>query len=257
MLFMSSQEEHWLLEEKYHGEKNDAFFADCKKLALGEPLGYLIGWVPFLDCRIYLDSRPLIPRPETEAWTEQAISVMQKSQTGSLGFADPTALAVLDLCAGSGCIGVAVAKAFPTAHVDFAEIDATHLPTIMKNLDANGIELERATLIQSNLFTEIDTHYDFILANPPYIDPALTRVDESVTVHEPHLALFGGHDGMDVITEIITQAPHSLRSGGQLWLEHEPEQTSHITTLGEAHGFNVSTHTDQYQRERYSILVLQ
>ncbi len=60
----------WLLQEKYGGEKSEAFFADCKRLALGEPLGYLIGHTPFLDCTIYLDSKPLIPRAETEFWTE-------------------------------------------------------------------------------------------------------------------------------------------------------------------------------------------
>ena len=69
-----SQDIEWLLKEKYAGEKSDAFFADCKRLALGEPLGYLIGHTPFLDCVIHLDSKPLIPRPETEFWTERVIS---------------------------------------------------------------------------------------------------------------------------------------------------------------------------------------
>jgi len=71
---MKNQELDWLLKEKYHGVESEAFHADCARLATGEPLGYLIGHVPFLNCTIHLDSHPLIPRPETEFWTEQAIA---------------------------------------------------------------------------------------------------------------------------------------------------------------------------------------
>ena len=103
-----TQEQHWLLKEKYHGEKTDGFFADCKRLALGEPLAYLIGWTPFLNTKIWLDSHPLIPRPETEFWVERAITSMRENAQDTLGFlAEPAK--VLDLCAGSGCIGVAMA----------------------------------------------------------------------------------------------------------------------------------------------------
>lgn len=164
---------------------------------------------------------------------------------------------ILDLCAGSGCIGVAAAKALPTALVDFAEIDRTHLPTIRKNLEANAIEPGRTEIIHSNLLESVRHTYDFILSNPPYIDAALHRVEESVTLHEPHLALFGGNGGLDVISSIIEAAPARVRAGGQLWLEHEPEQSAAIAALGASHGFQVETHRDQYDTERYSILVLQ
>jgi Methylase of polypeptide chain release factors len=64
------------LKEKYNDQRTDEFYADCKRLILGEPLAYLIGWTPYLECKIHLDSKPLIPRPETEYWTEQAIESM-------------------------------------------------------------------------------------------------------------------------------------------------------------------------------------
>ena len=67
----------WLLNEKYHGEKTSAFFTDCVRLETGEPLAYVIGHIPFLDCTIYLDSRPLIPRVETEFWVEKLITTIK------------------------------------------------------------------------------------------------------------------------------------------------------------------------------------
>ncbi len=249
-----SQEIEWLLEDKYNGEQTEAFFADCKSLALGEPLGYIIGHTPFLGCTIYLDSKPLIPRPETEFWTELAIKEIERScPRQGLG---QDRLRVLDLCAGSGCIGVAVAKAVPSATVDFSEIDQSHISTIEKNVLENGIDIERTHIRHTNLFEALSGTYDFILSNPPYIDAALNRTDESVIKNEPYIALFGGAGGMDVITQIIEKAPKHLERHGQLWIEHEPEQSEAIRNLAREHKFTCTTHHDQYGVERYSILVL-
>lgn len=239
----------WLLKEKFGGEKSDAFFADCKSLALGKPLAYLIGWTPFLNCKIWLDSLPLIPRPETEFWTEKAIEAMKQSTLKS-----PR---VLDLCSGSGCIGVAVAKTIGDARVDFSEIDSSHIPTIKKNLHENGLSEEKSIVAHTNLFTGLSHKYDFIFSNPPYIDAALERADSSVIENEPYVALFGGKDGMEIITQIIEQASSHINPHGQMWLEHEPEQTDAINKLGRSHRFSVTTNRDQYGVERYSILVLQ
>lgn len=254
---MKSQEIKWLLREKYNGEKSEAFFADCKRLALGEPLAYVIGWTPFLDTKIYLDSHSLIPRPETEHWAKEAIAVIRGGATLPLGFATHPPR-ILDLCAGSGCVGVAVAKAVPTALVDFAEIDEAHLPTITKNITTNNIDPSRTRVIHSNLFSALsDTQYDLILSNPPYIDEHQHQAEQSVTDHEPYLALFGGHKGLEVVAKIIAEAPVHLAPGGQLWIEHDPAQSPAIKELGAAAHLAVTTHTDQYDIERYSTLVVQ
>jgi len=259
---MKSQEEQWLLAEKYDGVKTDEFYADCKALALGTPLGYLIGQVPFLDCTIWLDEQPLIPRVETEFWVELAIKAIKESKRSQpdlfAGNKRPVTR-VLDLCAGSGCIGVAVGKAIPESNVDFAELNQRLLPTIRKNCEANKINPDQYTIYHSNLFESIpaDTTYDFILSNPPYIDPAIDRAEESVKSHEPHLALYGGIGGMEIIEQLITAAPALLAPGGQLWIEHEPEQVAAINHTAQEHSFAVTNHPDQYQVVRYSILVLQ
>lgn len=243
------KEEQWLLNEKYNGLTCDEFYADCKRLALGEPLGYLIGHIPFLGATIYLDSKPLIPRPETEFWVEQACRVIRE-----IGSISPR---ILDLCAGSGCIGVAVAMAVPDSHVDFSEIDAVHLPTILKNVQANDIANDRVSIFHTNLLEGLPGGYDFILTNPPYIDMSLNRTDENVLTHEPYLALSGGLAGMEIIEDVIKRAPLYLRLKGQLWIEHEPEQVSSISSLAKLHGFSYAVHTDQYGIERFSVLVLQ
>ena len=248
---MDGQEEQWLLKEKYRGEPSETFFADCKRLALGEPLGYIIGHVPFLDCTIYLDSRPLIPRPETEYWTEEAIAEIKTVTPAS------EVPRILDLCAGSGCIGVAVAKEIADAQVDFSEIDESHLSTIAKNLQLNDIVPDRTTVKHTNLFTDFAGTYNFILSNPPYIDMDLKRTDTTVLEHEPYIALSGGIAGLEVIQKIIEEAPKHLERHGQLWIEHEPEQSAEIRNLAREHKFICTTHHDQYGVERYSVLVLQ
>jgi release factor glutamine methyltransferase len=283
---MQNQDEQWLLGEKYDGELCPAYYDDLAQLRTGVPVAYLIGWVPFLGSKIWLDSRPLIPRPETEWWVEKVIEVMGAptettgrgvlaslpqphiSERGPGRASTPLLvgfdhkITVLDLCAGSGCIGVAVAKHIPQAHVTFAELDPAHLPTIEKNAHEN-LSVNRKVFVsdfpvmQSDVFDKITGRFDFILTNPPYIDPALDRAEPSVKNHEPHEALYGGQGGMDIITRIITEAPDHLAPSGQLWMEHEPEQAGEIATLGATHGFAVSTHPDQYGVMRYSILVLQ
>lgn len=245
------RDEKWLLNEKYGGAESEAFRADLKRLAAGEPLAYVIGYVPFLGCRISLDSRPLIPRAETEYWAEKAIRAIKKA-----GAASPRPLRLLDLCAGSGCVGVAVAKAAPMALVDFAEIDERHHPTIGQNLKENGIAADRTRIFGGDLWESIADQYDFILANPPYIDPSVDRTEKSVKAYEPHLALYGGSGGLEIIERIVMALPHYLAPGGQCWLEHEPEQSAAIKELASAAGLNrVETFPDQYGASRFSVIL--
>jgi release factor glutamine methyltransferase len=165
-------------------------------------------------------------------------------------------LTVLDLCAGSGAIGVAVAKAIPTAQITFVEIDSAHLSTIRKNLEVNLPQTDHKnhTVVLSDLFTNVSGTFDYILTNPPYIDVAAGTVNPSVEQHEPHLALFGGIDGMEVIVRIMQQAKDRLTPTGELWIEHEPFQAKAMTSLAAVHGYDCTNHVDQYGTVRYSIL---
>jgi len=238
-----TQEERWILE-KYNGERTEGFFADLERLKAGEPLAFILGSIPFLGTTIYLDSKPLIPRVETEYWVSKAIEEIHKS---------PASVKVLDLCAGSGCIGVAVGKAFPNATIHFAEIDTAHHPTILKNIRQNDLISETA-IFGGSLFEQITERYHAILCNPPYIADESPHVQESVKKYEPPLALYGGKDGTDLIAQIIEEAPKHLYPHGLLFIEHEPEQVAQLQAYAHKHSFTITTHNDQYGVPRYSEL---
>ena len=213
-----------------------------------EPEAYKIGWVPFMHAKIWLDSRPLIPRTETEFWTERAIEEIKSIPNAR----------VLDLCAGSGAIGVAVLKELPGVNVDFIEKEVRHHRTIEKNINTNLHECDRMPRIfGGDLFESAQGPYDIILSNPPYIDPEkLERVQDSVIEHEPREALMGGNAGMEIVKRILADAPKYLASHGILYIEHEPEQVEEINKIVQSLPYSsCESFPDQYGVTRYSRLI--
>lgn len=202
------------------------------------PEAYKIGWVPFIHANVYLDSKPLIPRTETEYWVDKVIK--------EIDIPNPK---ILDLCAGSGCIGVAVLKEIFNSTVDFVEIDQSHHKTIRRNIKENGIDMSRIWIFDGDLFQNIKDTYDVILSNPPYINPKLlSRVEESVINYEPSLALLGGKDGIEIINKILNNFSKYLKPNGYLYLEHEPEQVNIL----KRYSFYVDSYQDQYGVLRFS-----
>lgn len=243
-----TQDETWLLKEKYLGKETADFVIDCERLARGEPLAYIIGSIPFLHTTIFLDTHPLIPRTETEFWVEKIITEIQNHR----GRAPMIQMRALDLCAGSGCIGVALLKNIPNVTVDFVEIDTVHHTTILKNIRENGIDETRTHIYGGNLYEELTQTYDIIFSNPPYIDPVTNDTDANVLVHEPTLALFGGENGLELIQHIITDLPHMLTPTGIAYIEHDPQQSTSIREMSAACGYTSKTCTDQFGLERYT-----
>lgn len=243
-----TRDEQWLLKEKYDGQKTASFLADCERLTSGEPLAYIIGHTPFLNTTIHLTSHPLIPRPETEYWTEHVIR--------EISACDKASGRILDLCAGSGCIGVAILKALPQSTVDFVEIDTAHHPTIHKDIEENDIAISRTQIFGGNLFENVASTYDYILTNPPYIDAHLNRTEMSVIANEPALALWGGADGMEVISKILETSPQHLTENGVLYIEHEPEQVEAIHEQGKRYFHEAETFVDQFGVSRFTRLSL-
>jgi release factor glutamine methyltransferase len=233
-----------LIRDKYEGDANADHAEDLARLAAGEPLAYVIGWMPFLGLRIGLDSRPLIPRPETEWWTELLVARL-KQRFGDAPFE------FLDLCAGSGAIGLAVLLNLPAARVSFGELEGEHVALIRKNLEENGLDASRAELYESDLFDGFpDQRFDVIATNPPYV-PAHRALEESVTAFEPAEALYAGADGLDLIRRIALEASSRLRPSGELWMECDIANIDEAAMLlMDAGADRTEIRTDLYSRPR-------
>lgn len=242
----------WLLKEKYFDKPNKNFDKDIKRLQAGEPLAYVIGFSEFLGCKIDLSKKPLIPRPETEFWVEKAISKMHYD---SESFGD-YGVKVLDIFSGSGCIGLAVLKNIQNATVVFAEKDKKNIDQIKLNCKINGLDKKRYKVIQSDIFDKVKGKFDYIFANPPYI--ALTKkskIPVSVLDYEPHVALFGGEDGLFYIKNFLAGAVDFLNSGGVIFMEFDSTQKKSIQALLKKLSYeNWQFYQDQYQRWRWVML---
>ncbi|MBI5405912.1 peptide chain release factor N(5)-glutamine methyltransferase [Candidatus Kaiserbacteria bacterium] len=246
-----TRDEKWLLEEKYHGNATVAYAADAKRLASGEPLGYVIGWQPFLGLNIYLDSHPLIPRPETEWWTEQLLTNLEaKLPIGSFA----SKFKFLDLCAGSGAIGCAALARLPDARVYFGEIDPAHTATIVKNIRENNLDEPRADILTGDLFGPFaGLRFDVIAANPPYVS-AGRALPSSVAGYEPATALFAGEDGLDIIRRIAKELSKYLKESGTAWIECDSAHAAAACALFAEQGFDAQIRTDQYGDSRVLVV---
>lgn len=234
-----------LIRDKHAGDARADLREDIERLEDGEPLAYVIGWVPFLGLTIRLDSRPLIPRPETEWWTEVLIAHIQATYAGE------AACRVLDLCAGSGAIGLGILAKVANAHVSFAELSPLHSALIALNITGNALNEERTTVRSGDLFASYPTEkFHIIATNPPYI-PTSRELEDSVLSYEPREALYAGEDGLGLIRRIVEESPLHLYPGGALWMECDIENIEQAGALMRARGFqSVEIRNDHYGRPR-------
>ncbi len=230
-------EKKWLLKEKYFGIENEEYFNDLKKLKSNFPLAYLIGNIPFLNCKIDLSFKPLIPRSETEFWIDVFIKEIKKKERN---FAPqnsaPKNLKILDIFSGSGCIGIALLKNLKNIELDFSEININFIKQIKKNIKINFLEnkLIKFKIYKSDIFKNINSKkkYDFILANPPYIDKnSKNKIEKSVLNFENHSTLFAKYNGLYFIKKIIIEGLNYLNDNGEIWIEFGSKQKISIEKI--------------------------
>ena len=191
----------------------------------GVPLQYILGMQEFMGLPFRVNPSVLIPRLDSEILAEIVISTIKQK-----GLIKPE---VLDLCTGSGALGISIAAKVPDAIVTMTDKSEAALQTAMSNAGLNEVN-RRCIFLLGDMFAAIpdDKHYDVIVCNPPYIPSAvIDTLDVEVKDHEPRMALDGGRDGLDYYRIIADQAGMHLKSEGVLALEIGAEQATDVKRL--------------------------
>ena len=196
----------------------------------GEPVAYLIGEWEFYGLPLDISREVLIPRPDTEVLAEQAINYLRTQGE----------CRVLDLCAGSGCVGLAIASQVPQTRVVLGEWSDGALKICRQNIRRNGLS-GRVVPMQADARDKPEKalgDFQCIVCNPPYIPRAdIDGLDVSVKDYEPHLALDGGEDGLDFYRDISEKWKDALNIGGRLYFEVGMGQADSVLRIMRAQGF--------------------
>ncbi|MCX5729828.1 MAG: peptide chain release factor N(5)-glutamine methyltransferase [Deltaproteobacteria bacterium] len=201
-----------------------AFRELVRRRAAGEPTAWLTGRRDFFGHAFRVDSRVLVPRPETELVVEAAIALL------------PPKGALLDLCTGSGCIAISAALARPDARVVATEISPEALGVARENAATLGATVE---LLEGDLDAPVAAgeRFDLIVSNPPYVPSGEIDGLSREVRREPRIALDGGDDGLHVIRRIVSCAPSRLRPDGLLVIEMHETHATPLPALCLAAGF--------------------
>ena len=214
----------------------EAYFELIERRAGGEPMQYITGVQEFMGLTFNVNPSVLIPRQDTETMVEDALELMSKGTLrGEVFVEKPNFKDVLDLCTGSGAIGVSLAKLGNDLKVTCSDLSKDALATAKGNALANG--LKSIKFEQGDLFAPFRgklgrKKFDFIISNPPYIESeVIPTLQTEVKDHEPMMALDGGEDGLDFNRQIAIEAPSHLKKGGVLMMEIGYNQGEAVSSL--------------------------
>lgn len=224
-------------------EELAAYRKRIERRAAGEPLAYILGRREFYGRDFLVDPRVLIPRPETEGLVDLILGALPADRPAR----------VLDLCTGTGCVGITLALERPSWRVDLVDLDEGAAAVACANVEKHGVG-DRVRVLVGDLFAPVadEPPYDAIVGNPPYVPsgelPTLSREVQ----REPRLALDGGPDGLDLVRRIAAEAKEHLVPGGPLTLELAIEQPPAVADLLLRSGFaEARPEKDFTRRDRY------
>lgn len=203
--------------------QENEFFKKVNKLCSGVPIQYLTNSQEFMGFNFYVDKNVLIPQPDTEILVENVISIIKNLQKSC-----QKEITVLDLCTGSGIIGVCLKKYLQNVNVLSSDISSNALEIAKKNANLQNVKID---FIKSDLFENIDEKFDVIVSNPPYIKTDKINELSKEVKNEPRLALDGGQDGLDFYRKIIKESTNFFRKTGYLALEIGYDQKEAVENL--------------------------
>lgn len=219
-----------------------------ERILAGEPLAYVLGEWDFFGMTLLVDKHVLIPRDDTCAVTELAIKKAL--------YLDTTPR-ILDLCTGSGCIGLAIAHRVKDARITLADISKDAISVAKKNVAAQKLSA-RVSCVSADALNEPAQFlgkFDLIVSNPPYITTReMTELPASVKDYEPHLALHGGQDGLDFYRSIAKNYQKALKPGGYLCFEFGMGQGDAVCRILEENGYTILERSRDYNDRERAVL---
>lgn len=223
MLHMTSAELRFAAQNELDSDRLKVLDSCLERRKSGEPVQYILGMADFMGLKFHVDQRVLIPRQDTETLVEAAIIELQSRESKK----------VLDLCTGSGAIGLSIKSLVPDADVTLSDISADALDVASKNAHALALDVK---VCRGDLFKAVGREkYDLIASNPPYLRTDEMEELQTEVRHEPALALEAGERGMDFYERIAEEAPKHLNPGGAIYLETGCEQARDVLKLLEKH----------------------
>lgn len=219
--------------EMYASEAIEArLFGFIERMKQGEPLAYILGQWSFFGMELKVTPDVLIPRDDSVAVAELAIDTLRQGTFPARA---------LDLCTGSGCIGLAIAHHLDGVNVTLCDVSKAALAVAKENIAAMRLK-SRVTAFEADVTQPCDPFlgkFDLIVANPPYVTRAeMARLEPSVKDYEPHLALDGGEDGLDFYRAILKNFTPALKEGGHICFEFGFAQYMAVGMLLEEAGYD-------------------
>lgn len=244
-----SQAEYLADRDLYASEKVvEGVEAGLKRLLEGEPIAYILGQWEFYGLPMHVTPDVLIPRDDTCAVAELAIKKALFLDQ------DPR---ILDLCCGSGCIGLAIASRVKDAKVTLADLSMEALAIAKENTALNKLS-GRVRCVRADAMKPAFPFlgkYDMIVSNPPYITgEEMKELPKSVADYEPHMALYGGEDGLDFYRSIAKNFTAALKPGGYLCFEFGDTQGDDVCRILKENGYTILERTRDYNDRERAVL---
>lgn len=220
-----------------------------QEIVKGKPIQYITHIQEFMKLSFYVNEHVLIPQPDTECLVEEVIKIGEKCEKPK----------ILDMCTGSGCIGISLATYLPDSSIWMSDISKKALEIARKNIKNNQLE-GQVTCIQSDMFKQIpqEKMWDILVSNPPYISKEELKELPLSVKQEPAIALDGGNDGLDFYRIILKEAPKYVKKEGYVCLEIGYEQKIAVEKIVKEEGFyqEVTCIQDLAKRDRVIIAKL-
>ena len=222
MKYILKKDEIFLItngEDELDEKKKYDFFCCIEKLIKGMPVQYITNEQEFMKLKFYVDENVLIPQPDTEILVEEIINEYKNNN-----------VKILDLCTGSGAIGISLAKYIENSMVTATDISSKAIQIAKLNAEKNLVH-KKMEFILSDMFENINNKFDVITSNPPYIKTEVIKTLDKQVQSEPILALDGGIDGLDFYKIIAKNAYKFLNDNGKLFLEIGYDQKNDVIQI--------------------------